>query len=136
ARDLDGGDPCIGEQGLRIFSGKVPGQVRRCLRVLAEGSGRAVGVLRFSSRALEALEDDEPNRINVRNDPIASSSNKGKRHQEDEPGHDVQAGQSRSEEMAAAERPRASGPLAPRESICGWLTQVRRLIPNFSEHKI
>src|SRR5262249_14779527 len=107
--------------------------------VLAENlvrDGLLTRVLRFSSRALEALEDDEPNRINVRNDPIASSSNKGKRHQEDEPGHDVQAGQSRSEEMAAAERPRASGPLASRESFCGWCSAGRRLIPNFSEHKI
>jgi hypothetical protein len=57
-------------------------------------------------------QEREPNRINVRNDPLASSSNQGKRHEEDEPGHDVQAGQSRTEDMAAAEWPRAPGPLA------------------------
>jgi hypothetical protein len=87
-------------------------------------------------RALEAPEDDEPDRINVRNDPLASSSNQGKRHAENEPDHDVQAGSSRSEEVAPTERSRAFGTSASRESVFGWCVAGRCLIPNFSEHKI
>ena len=80
------------EPGVRPLPGKVSGQVPRRVRVSLEGSGRAVDVLRLPGRALEAPANNQPDRVDVRHDPLTPSPDQGEWHSTNEPGDDVQAG--------------------------------------------
>src|SRR5438128_6780475 len=77
-------------------AGEVPGQIRRGLRMFAERSRGAPGVLRLPGGALETSAGDESDRIDLCDDSATSPPHERQRHQEDELGDDVQAGPSRS----------------------------------------
>ena len=57
----------------------------------AEGSRRAADVLRLPGRALGSLANDEPDRIDVRDDSASSSKDQRQRHPTSKLGDDVQA---------------------------------------------
>jgi len=66
-------------EGLRRLPGELPGEVPQGDRVSGEGPRRAADVLRLPGRALETPADDEPDRVDVRHDPVTSSKNERQR---------------------------------------------------------
>ncbi len=97
-------------EGVRRLPGEVRGEVPGGLRVPAEGSRRAADVLRLPGRALGPLANDQPDRIDVRDDSTSSSKDQRQRHQASELDDDVQAGSVGLEEMETTELPRKDHP--------------------------
>src|SRR5579871_5771573 len=128
ARDLDGRDPWAGVPGLRHVPGQIPGEVWGRLRMSPKRSRRTADVLRFPGRALDPLADDQPDRIDLCDDPATSSPDQGQRHTEGKPDDDVQARRSRSEEMAAPARLGTVNACSRRKGFRGRSAAGRRLI--------
>ena len=95
-----------------------------CLKQDRDSTAR---VLRLPSRALEALENNQPNRVDVRNDSAPSSPHKRMRNQAGQPHDDVQVSQIRREEMAATKRTRANHLAFGRKEIRQRRAAGRRL---------
>src|ERR1700688_977392 len=93
-----------------------------------QGPRGAADVLRFPGGALDPPADDQPDRIDVRDDPATPSSNQGQRHTEGEPDDDVQARPGRSKEMAAPARLGTAAACSGRKDFRGWSVTGRRLI--------
>src|SRR5579871_1080298 len=91
-------------------------------------SRRTADVLRFPGRALDPLADDQPDRIDLCDDPATSSPDQGQRHTEGKPDDDVQARRSRSEEMAAPARLGTVNACSRRKGFRGRSAAGRRLI--------
>lgn len=100
-----------------------------------EGPGRALDVLRLPGGALEALADDEPDRIGVRDDPAAASPDEGQRLTPHEPGDDVQAGPVGLGPLAEAQRPSADHAAFGGQEVRGRNPAGRRLT-EILEHEI
>lgn len=83
-----------------------------------------------SKRALGAPEDDEPDRVHLRDSPPSASTNKGLGDPSRVPGDGLQAGAVRRAVLAAAERPSAAAPPDRRRRLRGRTTgrEERRLI--------
>ena len=73
-------DPRERHQGLRCLPVNLPGQASQGLRLPLEGPQRAVGFLRLPGRALEALADHQPDRVDLCHDSLAASSHQRQRH--------------------------------------------------------
>ena len=107
---------------------QISGKVRRRLRMSPQGSRGIANVLRLPGGALDPPADDQPDRIDLCDDPATPSPDQGQRHTESEPDDDVQARPSRSEEMAAPAWLGTSDAYSARKDFRGWSVTGRRLV--------
>src|SRR5262245_61480980 len=93
-----------------------------------QGSRGAADLLRFPGGALDPLADDQPDRIDLCDDPATPSSDQRQRHTQGEVNDDVQARPGCAEEMAATTWLGAADAGAGRKDFCGWSATGRRLV--------
>ena len=95
------------------------------------GSRRVAHVLRLPGRALEAFKDHQPDRVHLRDHPVASSPDEGMWHQASQSHHDVQTRQVSVKEMATTQRTRADHIAHRGKEIRQRRTAGRRLANEF-----
>src|SRR5262245_42281588 len=93
-----------------------------------QGSRGAADLLRFPGGALDPLADDQPDRIDLCDDPATPSSDQRQRHTQGEFNDDVQARPGCAEEMAATTWLGAVDACAGRKDFRGWSVTGRRLV--------
>src|SRR5262245_7902878 len=113
-------DESGGGEGVRLVRGDLPGEVRQGDGVPGQGPGGVTSVLRLPGRALDALADDQPDRIDVRYRAVADGQDEGEWFEVGLLDHGVQADGGGLEELAVVERLTVAGQGDCRGPVCRW----------------